>query len=272
MNPPQVVIVAGINGAGKTTAAPGLLREFNVDTYLDADEIARLIGNDPQRNAIRAGRVMHARIDELRSERRSFALETTLSGISLRRNLEQLHEAGYESFLLYLWLPSARLAVSRVSGRVRMGGHHIPTEDILRRYLRSVYNFESVYRHIVTEWRLYNAIGNWRQGGTSLRAVMFPVSSTSLTRTCGARYAHRRLCRQAKEAVMTESQDFRQKWRDGKAIDRVMDLAFHDAVRRHRAANVPMSMWQDGQVREVSSFDIPLPEDPAEPPRRRAQG
>lgn len=163
---PQVIIVAGINGAGKSTAAPGLLKEFHAETYLDADEIARLLGDDPQRAAIRAGRVMHRRIEELRSERRSFALETTLSGLSLRRNLEQLHAAGYESFLLYLWLPSARLAVSRVSGRVRMGGHHIPTEDILRRYLRSVYNFESVFRHLVTEWRVYHGISSaWGTGG-----------------------------------------------------------------------------------------------------------
>jgi hypothetical protein len=69
---------------------------------------------------------------------------------------------------------------------------------------------------------------------------------------------------------MIDSQDFRQKWRDGKAIDRVMDLAFQDAVRRHRAANVPMAMWEDGEVVHVSPFDIPLPDDPEEPPRQRA--
>jgi hypothetical protein len=69
---------------------------------------------------------------------------------------------------------------------------------------------------------------------------------------------------------MVNHQDFREKWRDGKAIDRVMDAAFQTAVRRHRAANVPMTMWQDGQVREVSPFDIPLPDDPPEPPKRRA--
>lgn len=162
---PKVIVVAGINGAGKTTAAPRLLKEFGTETYLDADEIARLLGDDAQREAIRAGRVLHDRVEELRLSGRSFALETTLSGLSLRRQLQRLHTAGYESYLLYLWLPSARLAVSRVASRVRMGGHHIPAEDILRRYLRSVYNFEAVYRHIVTEWRVYNAVGNRDSGG-----------------------------------------------------------------------------------------------------------
>jgi hypothetical protein len=71
---------------------------------------------------------------------------------------------------------------------------------------------------------------------------------------------------------MSESEDFRQKWREGTAVDRAMDLAFQAAVRRHRAANVPMAMWQNGEVLHVSPFDIPLPDDPAEPPKRRAMG
>lgn len=99
---PRVVIIAGINGAGKTTASPFLLKEFDTGIYLDADEMARLLAEDPQRAAIRAGRMMHARIEALRSASRDFALETTLSGLSLRRNLETLHTAGYESYLLSL--------------------------------------------------------------------------------------------------------------------------------------------------------------------------
>jgi hypothetical protein len=61
-------------------------------------------------------------------------------------------------------------------------------------------------------------------------------------------------------------------WRDDARMQGALDHAFQSAVRRHRAANVPMVMWQDGEVREVSPFDIPLPDDPTEPPRRRATG
>lgn len=71
---------------------------------------------------------------------------------------------------------------------------------------------------------------------------------------------------------MTEDDRLDEVWYDDARMQRALDLAFHDAVRRHRAANVPVVMWQDGEVREVSPFDIPLPDDPVEPPKRRATG
>jgi hypothetical protein len=49
--------------------------------------------------------------------------------------------------------------------------------------------------------------------------------------------------------------------REGTAVDRAVKLAFHDAVRRHRQANVPVVMRENGQVVLVSPFDVPLPED-----------
>ena len=70
-------------------------------------------------------------------------------------------------------------------------------------------------------------------------------------------------------------------WPEGAVLDRAMDTAFHDAVRRHRAANVPMVMWVDGEVKHVSPFESPLPgEDLPRAPelqvsdssKRRAQG
>jgi predicted ABC-type ATPase len=163
---PTVVVIAGINGAGKSTAAETLLMEFGIDTYLDADAFARVLADDPARAAVMAGRIMRAQIDRLRDSASNFALETTLSGLSLRGTLQDLHAAGYRSRLLYLWLPDAHMAVRRVRGRVRLGGHNIPTEDVLRRYLRSVRNFEHIYRHLVGEWRVYHAaLGQWGRGG-----------------------------------------------------------------------------------------------------------
>jgi hypothetical protein len=71
---------------------------------------------------------------------------------------------------------------------------------------------------------------------------------------------------------MTEEKNIAEIWEDDARIQGALDEAFHTAVRRHRAGNVPMVMWEKGEVREVSPFDIPLPDDPAEPPKRRAAG
>jgi hypothetical protein len=58
---------------------------------------------------------------------------------------------------------------------------------------------------------------------------------------------------------MSHPVDMPEVWPEGTVLDRAMDAAFHDAVRRHRAANIPMAMWENGEVRHVSPFDIPLP-------------
>jgi predicted ABC-type ATPase len=157
--PPHVVIIAGPNGAGKSTLAPRLLmQEFGVYTFVNADIVAQgLAAFDPASAAVQAGRVIHRWIRELREARVDFAFETTLAGLALRRQIGELREAGYVIHLVYLWLPSADAAVERVRGRVRVGGHAVPDGDVRRRYDRSLRNFEHVYRHMVTDWRVYDS-------------------------------------------------------------------------------------------------------------------
>ncbi|HEX6746256.1 MAG TPA: zeta toxin family protein [Longimicrobium sp.] len=156
---PHAVILAGPNGAGKSTLAPRLLvGAFEVGTFVNADVIAQgLAGFDPASAAMQAGRIMLARLDELRRARADFAFETTLSGLAHRRTLERLRADGYAIHLFYLWVPSAEFSVERVTTRVRLGGHAVPPEDVRRRYNRSIDNFREVYRWAVTDWMVYDA-------------------------------------------------------------------------------------------------------------------
>jgi hypothetical protein len=62
-----------------------------------------------------------------------------------------------------------------------------------------------------------------------------------------------------KERTMIDEVEHAAIWPEASALDRAMDVAFMDAVRRHRAANVPMVMWENGEVKHVSPFEIPLP-------------
>ncbi|GAB3291471.1 AAA family ATPase [Hymenobacter humi] len=147
-------LMAGCNGAGKTTAAftllPGLLdcREF-----VNADEIARgLSPFQPETVSIQAGRLMLARLHELRAAGETFALETTLATRHYLRFIAEARAQGYFVSLLFFWLSSADLAVSRVKERVREGGHNIPEPVIRRRYAGGLQQFFTAYCTAVDSW------------------------------------------------------------------------------------------------------------------------
>lgn len=169
---PQAVIIGGPNGAGKSTLAPQLLvDEFDIHNFVNADDIARAMNPaDMQSVAIQAERAVHAELDRLRGARADFGLETTLSGTALRRSIEKLDLEGYDIHLVYLWQPSAELALRRISSRVRLGGHDIPAADVRRRIIRSVWNFERIYRRLVSFWRVYDARVSLTMEGPSLVA------------------------------------------------------------------------------------------------------
>ena len=129
----HVIVVAGPNGAGKTTAAPQLLRDaLAVTEFVNADTIAGgLSAFRPESVSFAAGRIMLARVQELARAGASFAFETTLASRSFAPWLAALRRDGYRIDLLYLWLESADLAVSRVATRVLMGGHDVVVREEL---------------------------------------------------------------------------------------------------------------------------------------------
>jgi predicted ABC-type ATPase len=155
---PNVIVLAGPNGSGKSTAAPALLKgTLGVTEFVNADVIAQgLSGFDPLGSALEAGRIMHRRLRELADMKASFAFETTLAGKSLAPWLAELVESGYHFHLLFLWLPSADAAVSRVVDRVEMGGHYVPEETVRRRYAAGLRNFFRLYQSLATSWRVYD--------------------------------------------------------------------------------------------------------------------
>ncbi|MCY2928221.1 MAG: zeta toxin family protein [Planctomycetota bacterium] len=155
---PDVVVLAGPNGSGKSTTAPALLRDrLGLTEFVNADVLAQgLSAFDPLGAALEAGRVMLERLHHLAAQRLSFAFETTLASRSFAPWLAQLIQTGYRFHLLFLWLPSADLAVERVKARVRMGGHDVPEPIVRRRYMAGLRNFFELYQPIATAWQVYD--------------------------------------------------------------------------------------------------------------------
>src|SRR6516164_8686605 len=132
---PQVIAVAGPNGAGKSTTAPSLLKDsLEIVEFVNADTISSgLSAFRPESVAIAAGRIMLARMRVLAAAGENFAFETTLASRGLATWLRTLQQHGYRVHLMFLWLRTADLAVTRVMDRVRAGGHHVPADVVRRR-------------------------------------------------------------------------------------------------------------------------------------------
>jgi predicted ABC-type ATPase len=151
MTDKNLYIVAGCNGAGKTTASFTILPEIiECKEFVNADEIAKgLSPFQPEKVAFESGRIMLKRITELLFDNQSFAFETTLSTKSYKSKILEAKEKGYTVTLLFFWLQNVELAKARVKTRVSEGGHNIEPEIIERRYFRGIKNLFKIYLPIV---------------------------------------------------------------------------------------------------------------------------
>lgn len=145
MTQPDMVLVAGVNGSGKSTFTKSLGHTFADLLVIDPDAIARSItGSSATIDGARltAGRGALIAVQQCIERGQSFIVESTLSGSLYLRYLQQAKDAGFETTLLYVALESADLSAERVRARVETGGHDIPVEDIRRRFLKSFQNLK----------------------------------------------------------------------------------------------------------------------------------
>ena len=157
----RCIVIAGPNGAGKTTFAHEfLLREAGVIHFVNADLIASgLSPLRPELARVAAGRLLLAELDRLAGKHADFAFESTLSGLGHAARLREWKAAGYRIEIVYLHLPSAKLALRRIASRVKQGGHDVPRRDVIRRFGRSWRNFELIYRPLANIWTVFDNSG-----------------------------------------------------------------------------------------------------------------
>ena len=174
---PCIFLVAGPNGAGKSTTAPAILRDrFQILTYVNADVIAAgLSAFAPERAAFQAGRIMLEQLHHLRERKASFAFETTLSTRGYARWLADCRNLNFRTYLLFLSLPSAEVALERVARRVASGGHSVPADVVRRRFDRGLRNFFGLYRPLCDRWFFLDNGGDrprlLAHGGTGRKTV-----------------------------------------------------------------------------------------------------
>lgn len=140
-------IIAGPNGSGKTTLAKELVTDDDI-LFLNADEIAAAL-ND--KCGIQSGKILLEQIDDAFSCGKSFVLESTISGKYHLDAIKRAQQEGYKIVLIYVFLESVEQNLKRIQMRVKLGGHNVPKEDVIRRYNRSLNNF----------WKLTDVVQNW---------------------------------------------------------------------------------------------------------------
>lgn len=127
---PLALFLAGTNGSGKSSLRDLTLDFKNEFIIIDPDKITKENGG----NNVLGGKKVIELFKECINNKKSFVIETTLSGKSVLNRLKEAKNAGFKVEMIYVGLDNVDLNIQRVANRVAKGGHNIPTDAIIKRY------------------------------------------------------------------------------------------------------------------------------------------
>ena len=149
---PVLFVLAGVNGAGKSSLGGAAVRESGGD-YYNPDEVARgLMAANPRLGQTEANSkawlIGRNLLEKAIAKRLDFAFESTLGANTIPALLRAAAQAGFEVHVWYAGLSSPELHLARVKSRVRKGGHDIAEADIRRRFHHSRLNLINLLPYI----------------------------------------------------------------------------------------------------------------------------
>lgn len=140
----MITVIAGVNGAGKSSIAGANIRNAGGE-YYNPDEVARdLRANDASLSQYEANAqawmIGYEQLNKAIAHNLDYSFETTLGGNSITECLLKAIEQGIQVRVFYCGLSSAELHIERVQYRVKQGGHDIPEDKIRERFTTSLHN------------------------------------------------------------------------------------------------------------------------------------
>lgn len=139
-NPKQLWLLAGGNGAGKSTFYSQFLKSKGI-VFVNADLIAKdRWPDDPEAKSYEASKVAEALREQLLREGASFCFETVFSHPSKIDFVAEAKAQGYQIILVFIHVESVELNLVRISQRVKEGGHNVPADKVASRIERTLTN------------------------------------------------------------------------------------------------------------------------------------
>lgn len=145
---PVLMLICGINGAGKTTfyyeqVKPYLDKSEHEYPFVNADEMEQAkFPNEVGKHSLEMGKLATEIRAQYIKAGQSFITETVFSHESKNQLVEDAQKAGFEVMLNHIHVSSAALAYKRVRDRTGSGGHDVPEDKIFSRYDRTVDNIQ----------------------------------------------------------------------------------------------------------------------------------
>lgn len=168
----EIVVVAGTNGAGKSTIA-GAYFAYQREAYYNPDEYTRELAKAGVPLAEANATAWKQGFEALRQAIDShgyFRLETTLGGSSIVAELKRAARSGLQVRVLYVGLATPELHIARVKARVSRGGHDIPESKIRERYSKGLLNLISLLS-VVSEVAVFDNSNESADGAPQARSI-----------------------------------------------------------------------------------------------------
>ena len=141
---PELIIIAGPNGSGKTSITQKFLHHEWADgtIYINPDQVAKDMFGDwnNEEAVLKAANYCSELREKCLLEKKSFVFETVFSAQDKIDFVLRAKQAGFFIRIFFISTSDPSINAARIAKRVMKGGHDVPISKIISRYNRSIQN------------------------------------------------------------------------------------------------------------------------------------
>lgn len=156
---PRLFVLAGTNGAGKSSIGGATIRARGGQYFNPDEAAARIRADQPHLSPTQANSAAWHEgkrlLQQAIAQGLDYNFETTLGGRSFAKLLQDAATKGVEVRIWYVGLSSPEMHLARIKARVKKGGHDIPEADVRRRFDQSRLQLIELMPHLA-ELRVYD--------------------------------------------------------------------------------------------------------------------